>query len=102
MTRSIATVTWVDVDLWETAGLMYSSRPRCRCAFCIVVLGELGCAAVCVDQGEGLSETFAVAQGRHTSLVGLFDVVDLFAGLPAGDVSKTALPKHPIEQPAAA
>jgi hypothetical protein len=49
-----------------------------------------------------LSETFAVAQGRHTSLVGLFDVVDLFAGLPAGDVSKTALPEHPIEQPAAA
>jgi hypothetical protein len=49
-----------------------------------------------------LGEPFAIAQGCHTTIVGLFDVINLFAGLPAGDVSKTALPERPIEQSTAA
>jgi hypothetical protein len=49
-----------------------------------------------------LRKTFAVAQYRDTAVVGLFDVIDLLAGLPAGDVSKTAMPEHPIEQSTAA
>jgi hypothetical protein len=49
-----------------------------------------------------LREPFAIAQGCRTTVVGLFDVVNLFVDLPAGDVSKTALPEHPIEQATAA
>jgi hypothetical protein len=45
-----------------------------------------------------LRKTFAVAQCRDTAVVGLFHVIDLLAGLPAGYMPKLALPKDTVQQ----
>src|SRR5579875_3200219 len=102
MSRSIVTVTCVAVDFEETAGLMYSSRPRRRCAFCIRVLGKLCRAAVGVNQSERLRKAFAIAQYRDTAVVGLFDVVGPLTGLPASNMPHVVLPENTIEQSTAA